>query len=48
MRNSVLLSRRAEKFLAALTDAALYLRLRTALDGLEENARPPRLRKTCG
>ena len=40
MRNSVSLSRRAEKFLAGLTDAALYGRLRNAIDGLQENARP--------
>jgi mRNA interferase RelE/StbE len=40
MRNSVSLSRRAEKFLAGLTDTALYSRLRTAIDGLQENPRP--------
>lgn len=40
MPNSVSLSRRAEKFLAGLTDPALYGRLRTAIDGLEKNARP--------
>ena len=40
MRNSVLLSRRAEKFLAALRGAKLYARLRSAIDGLEQNARP--------
>jgi hypothetical protein len=40
MRNSVSLSRRAEKFLAGLTDTALYGRLRTAIDSLQENARP--------
>ena len=40
MRNSVFLSRRAEKFLAGLRDAKLYSRLRTAIDDLEQNARP--------
>ena len=40
MRNSIFLSRRAEKFLAALRDAKLYSRLRTAIDDLEQNARP--------
>jgi len=40
MRNLVCLSRRAEKFLAKLTDAALYRRLRAAVDALEEEARP--------
>jgi mRNA interferase RelE/StbE len=40
MPNSVSLSRRAEKYLAGLTDAALYRRLRTAIDGLQEDARP--------
>lgn len=40
MPNSVSLSRRTEKFLAGLTDAALYGRLRNTIDGLQENARP--------
>jgi hypothetical protein len=40
MRNSVFLSRRAEKFLAGLRDAKLYLRLRAVIDDLEQNARP--------
>ena len=40
MRNSIFLSRGAEKFLAALRDAKLYSRLRTAIDDLEQNARP--------
>jgi mRNA interferase RelE/StbE len=40
MPNSVSLSRRAEKYLAGLTDAALYRRLRSAIDGLQANARP--------
>jgi mRNA interferase RelE/StbE len=48
MRNSVSLSRRAEKFLAELTDAALYRRLRAAIDGLEENARPAGCVKLAG
>ena len=48
MRNSVSLSRRAEKFLAALTDAALYQRLRIAIDGLEKNARPSGCVKLAG
>jgi mRNA interferase RelE/StbE len=48
MRNSVLLSRRAEKFLAALRDAKLYSRLRTAIDDLEQNARPSGCVKLAG
>jgi mRNA interferase RelE/StbE len=48
MRNSVFLSRRAEKFLAALSDAALYSRLRSAIDGLQETARPPGCLKLAG
>jgi hypothetical protein len=36
MRNSVFLSRRAEKFLAGLRDAKLYLRLRAVIDDLEQ------------
>jgi mRNA interferase RelE/StbE len=48
MRNSVSLSRRAEKFLTALTDAALYARFRAAIDDLEENARPPACLKLAG
>ena len=41
MPNSVFLSRQAEKFLSNLRDAALYGRLRNAIDILTENARPP-------
>jgi mRNA interferase RelE/StbE len=48
MRNSVFLSRRAEKFLAALQDAKLYSRLRTAIDDLEQNARPSGCVKLAG
>ncbi len=48
MRNSVLLSRRAEKFLGALGDATLYRRLREAIDGLEQNARPSGCVKLAG
>ena len=48
MRNSVLLSRRAEKFLAGLREAALYSRLRTAIDDLQENARPVGCVKLAG
>lgn len=40
MSYTVKVSRPAEKFLRALTDKKLYLRLREALDALEENARP--------
>jgi mRNA interferase RelE/StbE len=40
MRNSVFLSRRAEKFLAGLREAKLYGRLRSAIDDLRENPRP--------
>jgi hypothetical protein len=40
MRNSVFLSRRAEKFLANLRDVKLYSRLRIAIDDLAQNARP--------
>ena len=48
MRNSVFLSRRAEKFLAGLRDAKLYSRLRTAIDGLAQNARPSGCVKLAG
>ena len=48
MRNSVLLSRRAEKFLAGLRDASLYRRLRAVIDRLEENARPSGCVKLAG
>jgi mRNA interferase RelE/StbE len=48
MHNSVFLSRRAEKFLAALRDAKLYSRLRAALDDLEQNARPSGCVKLAG
>ena len=48
MRNSVFLSRRAEKFLAALRDAKLYSRLRAAIDHLEQNARPSDCIKLAG
>jgi hypothetical protein len=41
MRNSVFLSRRAEKFLAGLRDANLYSRLRAANDYHGNNARLP-------
>jgi hypothetical protein len=48
MRNSVFLSRRAEKFLAGLGEAKLYSRLRSALDELQENARPSGCMKLAG
>jgi len=48
MRNSVFLSRRAEKFLGALGDAELYSRLRTAIDDLTQNARPSGCVKLAG
>jgi len=48
MPNSVFLSRRAEKFLAGLADATLYGRLRAAIDGLAENARPSGCVKLAG
>ena len=48
MRNSVCLSRRAEKFLAKLADAALYERLRSAIETLEEEARPAGCVKLAG
>jgi mRNA interferase RelE/StbE len=48
MPNSVSLSRRAEKFLSGLPDAALYGRLRTAIDGLAPNARPSGCVKLAG
>ena len=40
MPNSVFLSRRAEKFFLGLRDEVLYRRLRAAVDGLAQNARP--------
>jgi mRNA interferase RelE/StbE len=48
MPNSVFLSRQAEKFLSNLRDAALYGRLRNAIDILTENARPPGCVKLAG
>ena len=48
MRNSVFLSRRAEKFLARLRDANLYGKLRTAIDHLEQSARPSGCVKLAG
>ena len=48
MRNSVFLSRPAEKFLAGLRDARLYSRLRTAIDHLAQNARPSGCVKLAG
>jgi mRNA interferase RelE/StbE len=48
MRNSVFLSRRAEKFLAGLRDAKLYSRLRVAIDYLEQNPRPSGCVKLAG
>ncbi len=48
MRNSVCLSRRAEKFLAGLRDAKLYGRLRAVIDDLEQNARPSGCAKLAG
>jgi mRNA interferase RelE/StbE len=48
MRNSVFLSRRAEKFLVGLREAKLYGRLRGAIDDLQENARPMGCVKLAG
>lgn len=48
MRNSVSLSRQAEKFLSEVGDARLFRRLRAAIDGLVENARPPGCVKLAG
>ena len=48
MRNSVFLSRRAEKFLADVRDAALYRRLRVAIDELAQDARPSGCVKLAG
>ncbi len=48
MRNSVFLSRRAEKFLGSLRDAKLYSRLRAAIDQLEQDARPSGCKKLAG
>ena len=48
MRNLVSLSRRAEKFLANLADAALYRRLRAAIDALEHEVRPSGCVKLTG
>lgn len=48
MPNSVFLSRRAEKFLAKLGDPALYRRLRAAIDGLQQDARPSGCVKLAG
>jgi mRNA interferase RelE/StbE len=48
MPNSVFLSRQAEKFLIGLRDAALYGRLRTAIDGLTQDARPSGCVKLAG
>jgi hypothetical protein len=48
MHNSVLLSRRAEKFLTQLKNATLYRRLRADIDGLALNARPSGCVKLAG
>lgn len=48
MNNSVLLSRRAEKFLACLNEAPLYRRLRVSIDNLASNARPAGCVKLSG
>jgi mRNA interferase RelE/StbE len=48
MRNLVCLSHRAEKFLTKLADAALYRRLRAAIDALEQEARPAGCVKLAG
>ena len=48
MPNTVFLSRRAEKFLAQLGDAALYGRLRRAIETLRLEARPPGSVKLAG
>lgn len=48
MPNSVFLSRRAEKFVGELRDAKLYARLRAAIDGLAQNARPSDCVKLAG
>jgi mRNA interferase RelE/StbE len=48
MRNLIRLSHRAEKFLAKLADAALYRRLRAAIDALEDEARPDGCVKLAG
>ena len=41
MSYTVAVERRAAKFLRALTDKRLSLRLREAIDGLAESPRPP-------
>ena len=41
MSYTVTVERRAAKFLRALSDRRLALRLREAIDGLAENPRPP-------
>lgn len=41
MSYTVKVERRAEKFLRALTDKRLYLRLREAIDGLADDPHPP-------
>ena len=48
MPNSVFLSRQAEKFLSSLREAALYGRLRAAIDGLARDARPSGCVKLAG
>ena len=48
MPNSVFLSRQAEKFLSNLRAAALYGRLRAAIDGLARDARPSGCIKLAG
>ncbi|MBA3960390.1 MAG: type II toxin-antitoxin system RelE/ParE family toxin [Chthoniobacterales bacterium] len=48
MRNSIFLSRQAEKFLSNLRDAALYARLRGQIDALGEHARPTGCVKLAG
>jgi mRNA interferase RelE/StbE len=48
MPNSVLLSRQAEKFLGAVRDAALYRRLRQAIDSLIVEPHPRGCVKLAG
>lgn len=48
MRYTVEIQRRAEKFLRAVTDRGLYMRLRSAIDSLAENPRPAGCVKLTG
>ena len=48
MRYTVVLHKRAVKFLAGLTDRALYQKLRTAIDGPADDPHPAQSKRVTG